>query len=506
MLLGPETFTADALPKAQRAAGQALALRHPAVVSLLAVRPFGERIAWVYEAVDGLGLGHTLGQGEDALLSTRAVAEVIARVAEIFVEIGPDAFTHPGPEPTDLLLDARGVLRIAGFASPFPRSPAMRAPLGDEGEPALVYRLGVLLAQLVSGSTPGLASDRGGHASMIRRALIRAMSRPGPVLSERYGDWLRGLLAWDPSERPALSTVPDGLRVVAEGTAGEGLVTWTAANVDRLRERVEEAAAERRGGGEGTVLGRGAHQRARKGDEADPEILARRVAVPPSLPPFDVREAFPETDDDTIADDPTQEAGREPEPEVADSKPPIRVTSLLPIPVQVGPPPEAVRSRPSLPPGFLDEHTDPELPVSRLDNRWFNPRALWTAGILLGLVAVVLLAVNLFLWSRSAARESDSGEASHSIADVLGDPQGGASGQVAGDGFQVVVVGPAGADLTVDCRGHRATGVGRVVVPDATRGACDVGAEVGGTKQSARIDVIGPTTLVCFENGAQGCR
>lgn len=500
VLLGPETTSADAVQRARDNAAFALRLRHPAVVPLLDVRQFAERIAWVYDTVDGVGLGHTLGRGEDALLSTRAVAEVIARVAEVLLEIGPEAFSHSGPEAADLILDAAGRLWIAGFASPFPRSPAMRAPMGDEGEAAAVYRLGVLLAHLVSGSAPGLASDRGAHAAVIRRALIRAMSRPGPVLSERYGDWLRGLLAWEPTERPALSTVPAGLRGVAEGTAGPDLAQWAARRVEPLRRQVERAAEERRGGGEGTVLGRSALERGLEGDEIDSEAMHRRVAIPPSVPPAEDRSALPEKDDDTVADEPTQEAGDE--PEVVDSKPPIRVTSLLPIPVQVGPPPEAVRTRPSLPPGFLDDGTDPNAPVSRLRNPFFNPRVLWMAGVMLGLVAVALLVINLVLWGRQGS--SDPVEAPHhSIGEVLG--EGGASTGPAG-GFTVTAVGPEEARLELRCGSKNAAGVGQVALEGVVAGDCEVTGLMQDTRLATSVPVVGPATLVCFDGGRPRCR
>ena len=169
VLLGPETIAAEAVDRARKSAEAALRLRHPGVLPLLVVEPFGERIAWVYEAVHAMGLGHTLGHGEDALLPTRAAAEVVARVAEIILEIGPEALLHPGPEAGDLLVDAQGQVRIAGFSGPFPRAPAMRAPQGDAGEVALVYRLGVLLAELVSGSSPTPGSEKGAHTAVIRR-------------------------------------------------------------------------------------------------------------------------------------------------------------------------------------------------------------------------------------------------------------------------------------------------------------------------------------------------
>ncbi len=504
VLLGPETTAVDAIDRALRGAEAALALRHEAVVPLIGLMPFSERIAWVYEAREGLGLVHTIGQGEDAMLSARAAAEVIGRTAEILCEVGPEAWNHPGPEPADLLLTAGGDLLLAGFSSPFPRTPVMRAPQGDEGEQALVYRLGVLFAQLVSGAIPTTASDRGAHASVIRRALIRSMSRPGPVLSERYGDWLRGLLAWDPAERPPLSSVPSGLRLVAEGTAGPDLRTWAAENVPALIARVELSAQKRRWGTEGALLGREHSGRGTPGDELDAAVLARRVAVPPSPTPAEQRALppLPERDEDTMADEPTQEHPSS-EPELIDSKPPIRVTSLLPMPVQVGPPPEAVRTRPSLPPGFLDDTTDPELPVSRLERTWLTPRALWAAGGMLGLVALLLLAINLALWGRTPP-QTVTPPPRPSIADVL-DPEGQATPSE-GKPFRLTVQGPEATPLTVRCGAVYAEGVGRVVVEGVRAGNCEIRATVDEVEQSVEVDLVGPSTLVCTVAERLRCR
>ena len=57
-----------------------------------------------------------------------------------------------------------------------------------------------------------------------RSARSSGPERSGPVISERYGQWIRGMLAWAPAERPPLSAVPSGLRAVAWAMGGEGLL------------------------------------------------------------------------------------------------------------------------------------------------------------------------------------------------------------------------------------------------------------------------------------------
>jgi len=294
---------------------------------------------------------------------------------------------------------------------------------------------------------------------------------------------------------------------VAEGTAGPDLAAWSATRFEDLRRRVVDTVELHRGS-DGTVLGRSSLQEGQPGEESDAEILARRVAVPPSPTPAIPRQVAQEADSTVeLVEEPTQEAARRPdEPELADSKPPIRVTSLLPIPVQVGPPPEAVRNRPSLPPGFLDpDETDPDQPVSGIGTAWLDSRTLWTAGMVLGFIAVALLGVNLVLWTRYRRPIEEPAEPQRSIADVLTDGTQVTEAQPA-HGFTVTFAGPEGLRLDVDCQGKRATDTGRVRLEEVKSGLCEVKAEVDGEQLVAQVDVVGPATLVCFQNGQRRCR
>lgn len=205
VLLGPEGASAEALARARHAAVSVAECRVPGVHRLIDVVLVDDRLGWVFESVDGVGLSHTVAGEGRALLSTRAAAEIVASVAEKLLAVD---LKNRGPEPTDLFVDAAGTVIVSGFAGPFPTSPAMRAPRGDDGEAAAVYRLGVLLAQLLSGVAPPPASERSAHPALVRRALIRVMARPGPVLPERYGESIRGMLAWEPAERPRCRPCP----------------------------------------------------------------------------------------------------------------------------------------------------------------------------------------------------------------------------------------------------------------------------------------------------------
>jgi hypothetical protein len=509
VLLGPEAKAPDALQRAQQAAEAATGIRHPGVLHLLAVESFGERVAWVYEEMLGLGLGHTVGADTDVLLPTRVAAQAVGRVAQTLLDIGTAGSAHSGPEASDLLVDSLGNLKVAGFSSPFPRSPAMRAPQGDEGEAALVYRLGVLLALLVSGSSPAPPSNRAAHAAVIRRALIRAMSRPGPVLTERYGDWLRGMLAWEPSERPPLSTVPDGLAKVAEATAGPTMEEWCLERVEAVRQRVIVEAEQRRMGTDGAVLSRRFGEGGRIRSDVDSLVTRRLAPVTPSPTPApEVRRPPEEKEAGLLEDDPTQESAADDEPELIDSKPPIRVTSLLPMPVQVGPPPEAVRTRPSLPPGFLEgsgDHTDMSAPVSGI-GVWLQPvHTLWVAGAVLGMLALVLLGINLVLWGRSTRAEAVP-TVEPSIETII-DDQGGSEGEeiLPQDQFTVWFVGPPGLAMDVQCGSQFAKGMGRVEVEGVGTGRCLVNTILETGPLRAEVLVEGPATYRCFDDDEPRC-
>jgi len=513
VLLGPESKTPDALGRARQAAESAVGIRHPGVLRLFAVEPFGERVAWVYEEMLGLGLGHTVGSENEVLLPTRVAAQTVARVAHTLLEIGTAGIGHMGPEASDLLVDSFADLKVAGFSGPFPRSPSMRAPQGEEGEAALVYRLGVLLALLVSGSSPAPPSNRAAHAAVIRRALIRAMSRPGPVLTERYGDWLRGMLAWEPSERPPLSTVPDGLAKVAEATAGPSMEEWCLERVEALRQRVILEAEQRRQGTDGVVLTRTYAEGApRLGTDLEAFEARRLAPVTPSPTPAPNTRVAPGSRVVALEvglpeDEPTQESQAEDEPELIDSKPPIRVTSLLPMPVQVGPPPEAVRNRPSLPPGFLEataDRTDPSAPVSGIGG-WLQPaHTLWVAGGVLGALALVLLGINLVLWGRSTRAEAVP-VSEPSIEQVIDGLDAAEPDVLSHDPFTVWFVGSSGVQMDVQCGSRFGKGIGRVQVDGVRPGRCIVFTETPNGQLRAEVLVEGTATYRCFEHGEPRC-
>lgn len=257
--LGPEGAGARTLQRALDQARDYLGLSLDGVLCLVSVAELEGRIAWIYESVPAVGLEHYAGVDAEQLLSAKQSAVVVAQVAHTLHAMGRLGQRHPGPSLRDVLLLNDGTVRLTGFSSPFPPPPSYRAPEGQRAqESAVVYRLGVLLATLLSGNAPPPPSGESAHNALVRRVIIRATARPGPPLPERYADWLRGMLSWDPGRRPPLSAVHDRLSLLAEGIPGPSL--YEAADglnrrVLRVLERRTPSPAMRRPDDSPPVLG-----------------------------------------------------------------------------------------------------------------------------------------------------------------------------------------------------------------------------------------------------------
>ncbi len=398
LIVGPDGATGDSLARARATAAPFLGRTADGVLTLVAVElvrtastEAGTRVGWAYERRDVLSIAHAL-TGPHAL-PARAAAEVVARIAEIICDL-PEAWRHRGPEPADVLVTQSGEVLISDFVGPFPPAPSMRAPNGEDGEAAAVYRLGVLLAQLLTGSPPSSAADKAQQAANIRRVLIRAMAKPGPILADRYADWLHALLAWHPMERPALSTVADGLRMVAAQMAGETLSQWANAHVEALRLDV---------------------------------LRARAAAASPAPLPLDREATGEHTRTDDVSADRSGEFSRDDEPTQEESRSRIRaleheVPSLSNpglMPITVGPPPEALRDRPRLPSGFLQEPEPIPEPIRVTPRpkpgrrRWIRAMvfAIWGLAAMLLIGTALLLALYLLLPPRALPDDPGLSEA-----------------------------------------------------------------------------------------------
>ncbi len=212
------------------------------LLPLLDVAVVEGRPVWVYPPPDGVSAA-TMVRGErDSGLPGRVAIELCARIAASLERLGPDAAAWVGPELFHVLVSPGGRVALSHFAGPGPRTPARREPRGREDEVAVVWRLGVLLAELLTGQPPQPATDPSSHEASTRRLAIRLLSRSGPPLPDAVSTWLAALLAWDPVDRPALVRVAPGLDALAATLPGPDLATWTRDRVPALRSRAAPSA------------------------------------------------------------------------------------------------------------------------------------------------------------------------------------------------------------------------------------------------------------------------
>lgn len=366
-LLGPELGSDEQLERARERAGPWVRRRDPGTVPLLGVEAAEGRSAWLYEPCAGVSLGLVLAAPAEPF-PLRVAAEIVAAAADVLDPLGPAAQLHPGPEPDHVLLQAEGTVRIAGFVGPFAPSPAYREPRGSDDDPAVVWRLGVLLAQILTRIPPPPATDRSAHEAMFRRVLVRVLSRPGPTFPERYKDWLSGMLAWDGVDRPVLRRVASGLRELADTLPGPTFAEWARAHVPELRAR---------------------------GEEGDPF----RLPEPPldTSGSIEVRSGL--TGDFTQEVGPGETSSSEPEPDEItavsqDGSTPAKKRRGMrergTIPVGVGPPPEALARNPRLPGELFsqDARHDP-VPARVLGLDPLAVRALAVFTVVLLVIAAV---------------------------------------------------------------------------------------------------------------------
>ena len=337
------------------------------VVPLLDVIAHSDRNAWLHPQVQALGLVHLVDVLDNERAPLRIAAELVAAVADKLHAIGPDGHKHPGPMPEDIAVDAQGNVHLLGFVSPYPPSPISRDPSSGSPAEALVWRLGILLAHLLSGRVPAV-SDTAAHQGMLRRVLIRSMSREGPLFTERYRDWLTGMLNWEPGQRPTLSSIGPGLRKVGQDLGGPDLATWAAAQVPRrIHAAVHKDAIPPPDDSESSYKPWNQAEASEEFSIHPAELSGTRTL--PGIP----RSAFGK--DDPTAESTLQGVDLAGIPRVEPGT----------MPVEVGPPAEAMRNHPSLPVGFLDQ---PELDPLPEDKR--TSPAVFAQIALFGLLGMVI--------------------------------------------------------------------------------------------------------------------
>ncbi len=469
--LGPPQTGPRMFKMAREAAREVLAEADIGVLRLKAVVEHDRRVAWVYEAFDGVALLNVAGDASETVVPASVAAELLAVLVEVLMRL-PGARRHPGPEDWDVLVDETGGVKLAGFVGPTPRSPRLFAPFGEDGDAALVYRLGVYLGTMLAGAPPGQAVDEQAHAATVRRMLVRAMSRPHVGLPDGLGAVLRGMLSWDPDDRPRLQSLPKALRECL-GPDDPSLEAWCAAHIGGVRRAVTNDATQQRSDGPSTPSG--------FGDDGD-DLTA--VEDPTVVVPTDAGTGAEHRDN-------TQQTSWR-APDLGD-----RAGNSL-FPVHVGPPPEIVTKHPMLPDGFLHgerrEATAVELPA---------PARPSMGPLVVGMTLALCLVLAMF--ALTALLASGPG-----LSSALPDPTIGEAlpvVQPADARFDVEVLVRGGEPFSVTCPGGASTaGIDAVTLVGASPGRCQLSGKLDGVEVVVSFDVYEAGTVRCFQTRQARCR
>ncbi|MFE9092856.1 protein kinase [Streptomyces sp. NPDC007264] len=201
-------------------------LHHPHVVGVL---DFGEqdgRLFLVMELVEGDSLARVLS--DDGPLPAERVAAIAAQAAAGLAVAHEQGIVHRDIKPGNLLLDAKGAVKIGDFGiARFMDDPsgaltatgqivgtslyiAPERALGKPaGPPSDVYSLGCVLYQLLTGQPPFRAES---PIAILHHHLDTPPVPPrelGAVLPPAFENYLLGLLAKRPEDRPTARQAAD---------------------------------------------------------------------------------------------------------------------------------------------------------------------------------------------------------------------------------------------------------------------------------------------------------
>ncbi|WP_369241461.1 protein kinase [Streptomyces sp. R21] len=225
-------------------------LNHPHVIGVLDFGSYENRLFLVMELIEGDSLAQHLKAGGP--LPVEQVARIAAEAAAGLAAAHRQGIVHRDIKPGNLLLDADGALKIGDFGiARFLDDPAgaltatgqivgtslYLAPeraLGKPASPASdVYSLGCVLYQLLTGRPPFQADT----ALVILHQHLDATPVPprelGTHLPPAFENYLLGLLAKEPTDRPGSRQVADWFAVGAWQGRPEPLPAATPAPAPR---------------------------------------------------------------------------------------------------------------------------------------------------------------------------------------------------------------------------------------------------------------------------------
>ncbi|MEU3984861.1 serine/threonine-protein kinase [Streptomyces sp. NPDC026672] len=225
-LLLPQSNDTTATSRFRLEAQTAGRLNHPHVVGVLDFGAYDDRLFLVMELVDGESLAHLLGGSGP--LSAERVARIATEAASGLAAAHRQGIVHRDIKPANLLLDAEGSLKIGDFGiARFVDDPgaaltatgqivgtslylAPERALGQPAGPASdLYALGCVLYQLLTGRTPFEADTPIGVLHQHLDAVPVPPRELGAVLPPAFENYLLGLLAKRPEERPSADQVAE---------------------------------------------------------------------------------------------------------------------------------------------------------------------------------------------------------------------------------------------------------------------------------------------------------
>ena len=201
-------------------------LNHPYVVGVYDFGEYDGRLFLVMELVEGDSLAGRLSKGGP--LPAEQVARIASQAAAGLAAAHQQGIVHRDIKPANLLQDAEGTLKIGDFGiARFVDDPsgaltttgqivgtslylAPERALGRPAGPACdVYALGCVLYQLLTGQTPFRAATA---VAILHQHLDTAPVPPrqlGVSLPPAFENYLLGLLAKRPEDRPAAQQVAE---------------------------------------------------------------------------------------------------------------------------------------------------------------------------------------------------------------------------------------------------------------------------------------------------------
>ncbi len=248
----PETKASpENLARLRGEASQLARIRHQNVLRVEHVTAVGGKAALVLEPFDGASLAKVqleLAKRKQRV-PMRAALELAAAVATAVdaVTARPPSdkgrFVHAGLQPSEILVDALGRVKVAGFGLWKEGDPPLRAQKGysppeGSGEPAgAAYSVGALLLELITGREPPPCSkDKEGHEVVLRSAATRIVTCAGEGGWEEPVRIVRTAMGFEAGQRTPLGALARELRTCALRQQTPGLRAWAPASVSSILE------------------------------------------------------------------------------------------------------------------------------------------------------------------------------------------------------------------------------------------------------------------------------